>query len=149
MMRTTWISIAASATVCIMLSTMLLLAVTHHTTRPRTYRDAVIQLLDERGIRYEEVRVTNACTFDPRDCAFLSSYTAYVNVIADEPVHGRIVCERQNDDGDRDACLLTLPTLELHNILLPPLAHDPSWLSIPKAQLDHIATWLRTWIPRR
>jgi hypothetical protein len=145
----TSISIAASATVCTVLCIMLLLALAHHTTPPRTYRAAVMQILDQRGLPYADVEVTNACTIDRRDCAYLPSYTTYVTVSAGEPVHGRIVCKRQIADGPRDACTLSLATLALHNLPLPPLAHDPAWLSTLKDQLDRIATWLRTWLPRR
>lgn len=143
------ISIAASATVCTVLGIVLLLALAHYTTPPRTYREAVMQILDQRGLPYQDVEITNACTIDRRDCAYLSSYTTYVNVIVGEPVPGRIVCIRLSANEYRDACTVSLATLELHNIPLPPLAHDPAWLSTLKDQRDCMATWLRTWPPRR
>ena len=145
----TSISLATSVTVCTMLCIMLLLALAHHITPPRTYREAVMQILDQRGLPYQDVEVTNACTTDRRDCTYLPSYTTSVTVMAGEPVHGRIVCVRQSADRYRTACTVSLATLELHNIPLPPLAHDPAWLATLNDQLDRSATWLRTWLPRQ
>ena len=152
-MRRTWISIAVSASVCILLCTMLcivlLLALAHHSTAPRTYREAVMQILDQRGVPYADVEITNACTTDRRDCTYLPSYTTSVNVMAGAPMHGRIVCVRQSADRYRTACTVSLATLDLHNIPLPPLAHDPAWLATLNDQLGRSATWLRTWLPRQ
>jgi len=139
------ITIAVGIIVCI----MLLVALEYHATRPRTHREAVMQILDQRAIPYRDVRVTKACSFDPRDCAVMSAYTAYVEVVGVPPVHGRIVCQHQIASGDGDGCTLSLAALDIHNVPLPALARDPSWLPALQRQLQYIARWLRTWIQSR
>ena len=145
-MHRIWISSATGVVVCTILGAILLLGLEPLTTRPRTYREAVIQILDQRDIPYAGVQVTNACKLDPRDCAFLSAYTLYVEVMLERPMYGQVVCKHWVDQHSGTDCELSLAALELHNIPLPPLAHDPMWLSTFRRQLHRIDPWLRIWM---
>jgi hypothetical protein len=134
-----WLSISVSIAVC----STLLLTLEHYATQPRTHREAVMQILDQRDIPYVDVQVANACTFDPRDCAFLSTYAAYVTVMTPQTLHGQLVCQRLIDGSYWDTCALSLEALELHAIPLPSLSREPLWLATLKRLPSRIATWLR------
>jgi hypothetical protein len=133
-----WLGVAISIAV----STSLLLTLEHYATQPRTHREAVMQLLDQRDIPYVDVQVANACRFDPRDCGQLSTYTAHVTVEALYTLHGQVVCQRRIDGSDWDTCTLSLAALELHTIPLPPLSREPLWLATLKRLPSRIAPWL-------
>ncbi len=133
-----WLSLSVGMAVC-----SALLTLGHYAAQPRTHREAVMQILDQRDIRYVDVQVANACAFDARDCTLLSTYTAYVTVEVPQTLHGQVVCRRRIDSGYWDACALSLAALELRAIPLPSLWREPLWLSTLKKLPSRIATWLQ------
>jgi hypothetical protein len=88
-------------------------------TQPRTYRAAVIAVLDRHAIPYRDVQVRDACPSSPDDC-FIQNILILTTT---RPVAGTIVCRRYYED-----CALRLPALGLPSTPLLPLAQDPPWV---------------------
>lgn len=88
-------------------------------TQPRTYRAAVIAVLDRHAIPYRDVQVRNACPAYSDDC-----FTQNVLILTTtRSFAGSIVCRRYYDD-----CVLRLPALGLPSLPLMPLAQDAPWI---------------------
>jgi hypothetical protein len=136
-------------TIGTLLTTLMVLAPMHNAVRPRTHREAVTMVLRQHALPYDEVDVHSVCTFDPRDCAFLSADTMHVTVHASRQLDGRIVCRRGNDIVPWSDCTLTVEALQLHDVPLPALARAPEWVLALQRQLRPMEAWLRTWLSVR
>jgi len=88
-------------------------------SQPRTYRAAVIAVLERHAIPYRDVQVRNACQPYPADCFEQS----VLIMTATRSAVGTIVCRRYYED-----CTLWLTTLGLSGVALPSLAQDPIWV---------------------
>jgi len=111
---------------------------------PRTYREAVMQMLDQHAVRYADIQVSDSCPPMPQ-CREVgsdvdSTYTAEVVVDKAHPRYGWIACRHRRTD-----CVLTLAALALHGIPLPPLAEEQRWPEALKWPLQALEAWLRTW----
>jgi hypothetical protein len=69
-------------------------------THAATYRAAVMQLLDQRGIAYRDIVVTDGCAPTYQFCR---TYAGTVQVLAERELRGQIACRQRWTD-----CTLTL-----------------------------------------
>jgi hypothetical protein len=109
---------------------------------PRTYREAVMQVLDQHAVPYADIQVSDWCPPMPQ-CWEVgsdvdSTYTAEVLVDKAQPRFGRIACRHR-----RTNCVLTLAAL--HGVPLPPLAEEQLWPEAFKRPIQVMEAWLRTW----
>jgi hypothetical protein len=104
-------------------------------TQPRTYRAAVIAVLDRHAIPYRDEQVLDACPSYPDDC-FMQNVLIMTTA---RPVAGSIVCRRYYED-----CALRLPTLGLPHIPLLPLAQDSPWVRAFRHWMWHVRYALGT-----
>jgi hypothetical protein len=130
-----WTSIAIVASLC----GVLLLAL-GRAAPPRTDREAVMAILDQRAIVYTDVQLHGAESGVPQD--HFASVAAVV-VEAERPAYGKIEC--LSSAGD---CVLWIEALGLHQVPLPTPAATPSWLEWIKRYLHAGETSFRTWLAR-
>jgi hypothetical protein len=116
MMRAFWISAGVIASVGTVLGLSLLLGTGVRGQAPRTEREAVMAVLDRRGIRYTDVQVQAAAPGGEGHFAMVAA----VMIMADPSTSGRIECL------SRDECALWIDALGVRHVPLPALARTPS-----------------------
>ena len=125
----------------------LLIGAYRVTVQPHTYREAVMQVLDQRDIPFADVQVSDSCPpsaqcWGQRYGSWYNAdphYIAEIIVAGVQPGYGQIVCQHP-----QHGCVLTLADLTLHHVPLRPLAQDlpcPEALKRPMQAMD---AWLRT-----
>jgi hypothetical protein len=129
-----WISIGIVAS----LSGVLLLA-PGRAVPPRTDREAVMAILDQRRIAYTDVQVHGGESGVPQDHF---AYVAAVIVEAERPAYGKIECVAMADD-----CVLWIESLGVYQVPLPPIAATSLWEHINQ-HLDTVAVRLRAGLAR-
>jgi len=111
---------------------------------PRSYREAVMQVLDQQDIPYTDVQISDWCPPMPQcwqvESDVDTTYTAQVVVDGAQLNYGRMVCQHRQTD-----CALTIVAFALHGVRLPPLAQDQPWLEALKRPMHTLEAWLRTW----
>jgi hypothetical protein len=103
---------------------------------PRTYHEAVMQVLDRRGVRYDEVMVVHRCP----PCYSPEVYA--VRVTGPVQALGVISCQVRESASGEKACILWLSEFGLRDAPLPPLARDPQWLVWLRQQLRYLSARL-------
>jgi hypothetical protein len=151
MMRGMWLTIGIGATliggICLGSALIVgrLFAPSRVVISARTYREAVMQVLDQHAVPYADIRVSDSCPPMPQ-CREVgtgvdSTYTAEVVVDKAQPTtYGWIVCRHRRTD-----CVLTLAGLGLHSIPLAPLAQQQLWPEALKRPILAMEAWLRAW----
>jgi len=108
----------------------LVLAGEYLARQPRTHREAVMRVLDARGVRYDDVVVTSVCGLSPRDCVWNGADSLYVTVFGEVRVDGRIVFQRRGGRGDGYDYVLSLPELGIRAAVLPHPARERGWAEV-------------------
>jgi hypothetical protein len=129
-----WISLGIVASLC----SVLLLAL-GCAAPPRTDREAVMAILDQRGIVYTDVQVHGADPSVPQDHF---AYVAAVVVEAEPPAYGKIEC--LSSAGD---CVLWIESLGVYQVPLPAPAATSLWERLNHL-VDTVAVPLRNWLAR-
>lgn len=99
---------------------------------PRTYREAIMQVLDARNIPYDDVEVEMGCPISP-EC--FSTSTVYlplngnVTVLGSRKARGYFVCIHQGAKKNWTNCLLSLPEFELYRVPIPSLSSELLWVT--------------------
>jgi hypothetical protein len=112
---------------------------------PPTYSEAVMQVLDQHGVPYADIQVSDWCPPLPQ-CAQVGSDVAptyLVEVVMDKTQsrYGWIACRHRRTD-----CVLTLAAWSPHSVQLPPLAEDQPWSQALKQRMQAMEALLRAWI---
>jgi hypothetical protein len=131
-----WISLGIVASLC---SGLLLLPFGHAAARPRTDREAVMAILDQRDIAYADVQVHGG---NPSVSQDHFAYVAAVVVEAEPPAYGKIEC--LSSAGD---CVLWIESLGVYQVPLPTLAATSLWERL-NYLLDAATVPLRAWLAR-
>jgi hypothetical protein len=129
-----WTNIAIVASLC----GVLLVAPGSWAAPPQTDREAVMAILDQRGIVYREVQVRAADPSVPQDHF---AYVAAVVVEAKHRAYGKIECLSSDD------CVLWIESLGVYQVPLHPLTAISFWEQINQ-HLDAVAVWLRAGLAR-
>jgi len=112
--------------------------------RPSTYRDAVIEALDQRRVAYTAIEVREICLPDPSCIVADGTRTfAMVEVHRDAASYGQITCYDRRGD-----CYLDLAAIGIHHAPLREL-QGVRFLAKPLARLwERGAAWVRGWAGR-
>jgi hypothetical protein len=142
-MRRTWIGIGLTSVVALCMIGLSFGAY-RVATQPRTYSEAIIQALDQRGMVHRDVRVGRFCGpgehclgfYGPAD-NYSTLYVADVVVERSQPVYGRVTCARL-----REECVIIFPGRQSEPIPLPELAPEVPGLVRIWRGIEAIAAWL-------
>jgi hypothetical protein len=110
---------------------------------PHTHAEAVMQVLEQHGIAYHDLQISDSCPPMPQcweggrndDTA----YAAQLVVAGAQPRDGQIICRHRRTD-----CVLIIAVLGLHSVPLPPLAQNQPWLDALKRQIRALEVWCCT-----
>jgi hypothetical protein len=109
--------------------------------RPETYRDAVIQTLDGRGVAYTGLEIYEVCRPDPNCIADLRTFPTVV--YRDTASYGQVTCYDRGGD-----CYLDIASLGIWRAQLPDL-RGVRLLPKPLVRLtEHILAYARALVRR-
>ncbi len=114
-MRRHWKAIA----IHMLLVVLLLNGCAPLVAQPKTYRTAIMMVLDDRELHYHDVQVYDGCQPDPSDCFAIS----VIVIRGPRSVAGWVACQSYHND-----CTLWIPALDIRDVFLSPLVQDPPWL---------------------
>ena len=131
-----WLGLGLAAIV----SGLLLVALARVTVAPRTDHTAVMALLDQRGIAYRDVAVRAGAGVVPQDHY---AYVAAVEVAAERPAYGKIVCQARLTD-----CVVWLNSLGLRQVALPAVTPAEPWVEPLRRWRREAEQLLRSWLEK-
>jgi hypothetical protein len=129
-----WLSLGVAG----LCSVLLLISVP--VAPPRTEREAVMAILDQRSIAYEDVQIHHGAENGMPQDHFAS--VAAVVVETEPAAYGKIECLSSTSD-----CVLWIETMGIYQVPLPRLAVAPFWMHWIKRH--GVATLLRAWLMRQ